>query len=821
MMEGTSSSYKDRYQLPAWFLKRHVKTEADLAGTPNQIAFCDSSCDECKISRRDDIDNGDDMIEKPARTEESSGDPEPGVSAQETLTNTIHYKTFVELRDTIVANFVLDQDGRLGRPYEFSVVFRVKEGDKYVMDAAWTYQVGVQLAKAMGVSLVTLDYEDMEELACAFYHQDQEKADGEADGTVKVGPDPADTGIDNNNTDEAQKDEAQKDAAQKDNDSLEKAWKPDMDSFGTFRDRYFATCNKRNATARSTRLNQRAMSTILDAFGGSSDRCSSNGDKTSTRPDTDPVMFHIVDCTRLYNSDNWRRRRLLARFAESLQARREKGQAMAMLLSTESEYLEPGGREYTKLGATRGSAVVSTIDKIDNLALREKLRRRVINTQRLCRYLRERAAHLFPCDLIGVSANWNSAEQSEEYKAFGNSLWSSSEIFRATTQLVGRAWKKRTLGYADIVAVLRRVGILDTDPPETPKTEDKNKVNDLLDSVELNTYEESLRECVVSSGGFLERKIFVAWSSLTCDILDKLDMSWDDVIVDDETKELMQEILSSHRFEVTSESNFLLQELRVGGALLYGPPGTGKTYLSRALAKASGSHMLAVDAARLQSKWIGEAEKLVHAAFTLAAKLFPCVLFIDEVDSLFYRRSSENHSWERSFLTQFLQQLDGITKDKKAPLIVVATNRPWDLDEAFLRRLPLKVYFGLPDTESRTRILRLFLKEGDLDPAVDIDGLARATERYSGSDLKSLCAHAALVWRAEETRRTSLLDNPPTASQAKKMRLNVEHFVKALDKVQPNDAKDLIQNLDKFSRKYNPRAFRADKVSSFQSTVYI
>lgn len=238
-------------------------------------------------------------------------------------------------------------------------------------------------------------------------------------------------------------------------------------------------------------------------------------------------------------------------------------------------------------------------------------------------------------------------------------------------------------------------------------------------------------------------------------------MSWDDVIVDDETKELMQPILSSHRSDFTSESEFLQQELRVGGGLLYGPPGTGKTHLSRAVAKASGSNMLAIDPAMLQSKYPGEAERTIQAAFTLATRLFPFVLFADEVDSLFFRRSSDDRSWQRSFLTQLLQQLDGLTKDEKTPLVIVATNRLWDLDEAFLRRLPLKLYLGLPNAECRARILRLFLKEDDLDPAFDIDGLALGTEKYSGSDLKSLCAHAALLWRVEALRRdTRLVPRP-------------------------------------------------------------
>lgn len=232
--------------------------------------------------------------------------------------------------------------------------------------------------------------------------------------------------------------------------------------------------------------------------------------------------------------------------------------------------------------------------------------------------------------------------------------------------------------------------------------------------------------------------------------------------------------------------------------------------------------MLAVDSAKLQSKHVGEGEKLIQAAFTLSTKLFPCVLFVDEVDSLFFRRSSDDKSWQRSFLTKFLQQLDGITKDEKAALVIVATNRPWDLHEAFLRRLPLKLYFGLPSAECRACILRLFLKEADLDPAVDIDGLALVTEKYSGSDLKSLCAHAALVWRVEETRRDPLpISSPattPVASQGpKKLRLTVEHFVKALDRVRPNDAESLAQKLEDFSRKYKPGALRSDEVSSLRN----
>jgi len=213
---------------------------------------------------------------------------------------------------------------------------------------------------------------------------------------------------------------------------------------------------------------------------------------------------------------------------------------------------------------------------------------------------------------------------------------------------------------------------------------------------------------------------------------DRLESKYEDVIMDEEIKETVKHLVLLSNSHVEATSSFLLKQIRISGALLYGPPGTGKTHLSRAIAKESGANMLSIDSATIQNKFVGETEKCIKAAFTLAAKLFPCVLFIDEVDALFYRRSSDDKSWERSALTQFLQEMDGLEKSDKAPFVVVATNRPWDLDDAFLRRLPQKIRFGLPGTESRSKILRTFLKEDDLDPLVSIDSLAKQTDGYSG-----------------------------------------------------------------------------------------
>lgn len=219
--------------------------------------------------------------------------------------------------------------------------------------------------------------------------------------------------------------------------------------------------------------------------------------------------------------------------------------------------------------------------------------------------------------------------------------------------------------------------------------------------------------------------------------------------------------------------------------------------------------MLSIDYAATQSMWVGETEKYIRGAFSLAAKLHPCVLLIDEADALFYRRSSSNASWERGATTQFLVEMEGLGQNPDAPLVVVATNRPWDLDEAFLRRLPQKFHIGLPDRDSRAAILRTFLKADDLDPTVDIEGMASATKGFSGSDLRSLCAEAALIWKMEQGKLDALCGavSPAFANACKapkRLRLDVDHFAAAFEKMLPSNAKDTAEELERFTRRYNP-----------------
>lgn len=219
--------------------------------------------------------------------------------------------------------------------------------------------------------------------------------------------------------------------------------------------------------------------------------------------------------------------------------------------------------------------------------------------------------------------------------------------------------------------------------------------------------------------------------------------------------------------------------------------------------------MLAIDADAIQSKWVGETEHNIKAVFTLAVKLYPCVVFIDEAEAIFRRRSSGDEDWTRKALTQFLSCMDGIGTGDQAPFVVVATNRPGDLDEAFLRRPPQKVLFKLPDRESRATILRLFLSSADdLDAAVDIDQLAARAEGYSGSDLRNVCAEAQLTWLKEQAKRDAGGSKQESEDTPIKLCLRNEHFDAAFENIRPTVSSKEIYELAAFAQRFNPGAWK-------------
>jgi len=141
------------------------------------------------------------------------------------------------------------------------------------------------------------------------------------------------------------------------------------------------------------------------------------------------------------------------------------------------------------------------------------------------------------------------------------------------------------------------------------------------------------------------------------------------------------------------------------------------------------------------SKWFGEGEKYARAVFTLASKISPSVIFIDEVDSILGKRERPGeHEAMRKIKNEFMSMWDGLkTKENERVLVLAATNRPFDLDDAVLRRMPRRLLVDLPDTVNREKILKVILAKEDVAD-IDFTAIANMTEGYSGSDLKkSLC----------------------------------------------------------------------------------
>jgi len=182
------------------------------------------------------------------------------------------------------------------------------------------------------------------------------------------------------------------------------------------------------------------------------------------------------------------------------------------------------------------------------------------------------------------------------------------------------------------------------------------------------------------------------------------------------------------------------------GLLLFGPPGTGKTLIGKCIASQSKSTFFSISASSLTSKWVGEGEKMVRALFAVAIVKQPSVIFIDEIDSLLGARSDGEHESSRRMKTEFLVQLDGAVNGNDDRLLVVgATNRPGDLDDAARRRLVKRLYIPLPDTLARRSIIRNLLAKTRYQMTdEEVEGVCQMTEGFSGADMAALCREAAL-----------------------------------------------------------------------------
>jgi SpoVK/Ycf46/Vps4 family AAA+-type ATPase len=224
----------------------------------------------------------------------------------------------------------------------------------------------------------------------------------------------------------------------------------------------------------------------------------------------------------------------------------------------------------------------------------------------------------------------------------------------------------------------------------------------------------------------------------------KTQIGWDDIAGLENVKQAINEIVV---YPMLNPSLFKGLLAPAKGLLLFGPPGTGKTLIGKCIACESGATFFAISASSLTSKWVGEGEKMVRALFAVARVMQPSVVFIDEIDSLLTQRVDGEHDSSRRMKTEFLVQFDGVSTGADDRLLIVgATNRPQELDEAARRRFTKRIYISLPNETARRQIIENLMKKQKNNLTSEcLDYIADRTAGFSGADMAGLCKEAAMI----------------------------------------------------------------------------
>ena len=298
---------------------------------------------------------------------------------------------------------------------------------------------------------------------------------------------------------------------------------------------------------------------------------------------------------------------------------------------------------------------------------------------------------------------------------------------------------------------------------------------------------ELLMSLEVTMDNFIEAMKEVEPSAIREVFVEVPDVKWDDVGGLDEIKEALKETVE---WPLKYDELFKKADTKPPkGIILHGKPGTGKTYMAKALASESGVNFISVKGPQILSKYIGESEKGVRELFRLAKQASPCILFLDEIDSLTPRRSEDGSSsgvLDR-VIGQFLTEMDGI-EDLKGVIVLAATNRIDLIDPALLRsgRFDLLFEVPLPDVKTREKIFAIHTRKKPLGKKVNLNKLALKTEGLTGSDIEFICRKAAML----AIRQLIDKNRDLATAHAGEISISESHFEEAIQLV-------LNQNLNK------------------------
>ncbi len=270
-------------------------------------------------------------------------------------------------------------------------------------------------------------------------------------------------------------------------------------------------------------------------------------------------------------------------------------------------------------------------------------------------------------------------------------------------------------------------------------------------------------------------------------------VNWQEVVGLDTAKKAVKEAIV---YPVQRPDLFPLGWPR--GILLFGPPGCGKTLLAAAVATEIDANFYSIDAASIMSKWLGEAEQNVAKLFGSARKSATdgkaAIVFVDELDSLMGNHSNEVGG-EIRVKNQFLKEMDGIVDKGKALHVYVigATNKPWDLDWAFIRRFQKRILVPLADHATRLNMLKLYSSNLQITDDVDLHELARLAEGFSGSDIRDVCQSAQLSLIGEFFETGRAMDK-----EAKPRSLTMDDFRKILEERKPSVSLDMLSQYNRW-----------------------
>jgi len=239
----------------------------------------------------------------------------------------------------------------------------------------------------------------------------------------------------------------------------------------------------------------------------------------------------------------------------------------------------------------------------------------------------------------------------------------------------------------------------------------------------------------------------------------------------------------------------VFQKLGVGapkGVLLTGPPGTGKTLLAKAVANETDANFYSIAGPEIMSKYYGESEKHIREIFEKAEKNSPSIIFIDEIDSIAPKRGEGTDNTEKRIVAQLLTLMDGL-KSRGQVVVMAATNRPDDIDEALRRpgRFDRELKINAPDETGRKEILQIHTRGMPLDKDVNFDEIAYKTIGFTGADLSILCKEAALKSiKPFFSELKNMQDKVPTEI-LDKIKVSRQHFIDALKMIDPSALREV------------------------------